>query len=148
MEASVEKESAKVADAIVNGNSKEAAEALSRALLPMDHDSYYDFLQSVQNKTAGSGRNKLDIDRENNIVHLWSMSDLQHDHVIVTPGQNLSKICKYDIENLKVDLDIFEKDDKSKKPIDRCIDDYVRVNKIADPDFIMAGSTLKFPFNS
>lgn len=140
LEHNFEKESTNVADKIMNGSSTEAAESLSQALLPMDHDSYNDFLQTVKDKTVPGKGNILDLDLENNLARLWSTKEFQPDYVIVTPGQNLTKICKSDLGQTVPAEKI------TQKAINSCIDAYVKTNELADPNVIMAGKTLEIPF--
>ena len=129
----------KVADKIMNGTSAEAAESLSQALLPMNHDGYNEFLQSVKGMTVpGHGKNILELDQKNNLARIWSRSDLQSDYLIVTPGQNLTKICKFDLS---------QQDEKvTQKAVNSCIDTYAKVNKLEDPNLIIAGKTLVIPY--
>jgi hypothetical protein len=133
IDAGFEKQCEKVADVIEHGSSAEAAGALSQALLPMNHADYKKFLESVANKTAVHGsRNSLDLSR--NTVYLWSGSENQHNYVVVTPGKNLTAICKTD----------FAPNPKNSE-INTCIREYARLNHLKDRHELMAGSTLVLP---
>lgn len=132
-----ENESKKVADAFTHGTSEEAAEAISRALLPMNHKDYDKFLLSVAGMTGQTeSRNQLALsinDKGHVEARIWASSDLQSDYVVVTPGLTLTGICKEDLGN------------PNQKQINKCIDQYAKLNKLEDPDFIMAGKTLIQP---
>jgi hypothetical protein len=132
-EAAFEKESTKVADVVKNGTSPEAAEALSQALLPMNHKDYRSFLEAVVDKTGNSEvGNKLDITRT--VAHLWSRSDLQPDYVVVTPGVTLTAVCKNEMGAAA-----------KQSELNACIKSFSKLNELEDPNKIEAGKTLKIP---
>jgi hypothetical protein len=132
-----EAESTKVADAVNNKNSNEAAEALSRELLSMSPADQMKFLKMVASKNdVEVHMNKLDLSGP--VAHLWTMSDFQRDYVVVTPGQNIAAICKSDFKD-------YGYGKPSSKELNHCIEHYAKANKLENPDNIRAGQTLVIP---
>jgi hypothetical protein len=132
MDQRFESEAKLLGKVLENGSSTEAAEALSAALLPKNHADYRSFLDAVQKSSSSQGNNDLDLSR--NTVHLWAQKPGDQSYVILTPGQNLTSICKFEMGHAA-----------SQHEIKSCISIYSDVNSLKDPNYLQAGKVLKVP---
>jgi hypothetical protein len=137
----LEAESRKAADAVNNKPIDEAAATLSKELQSMSFSDQLMFLKLVQEKNNIHGpRNMLDLYGVNpdHNAHLWGLGQ-GTDYVITKPDQNLSKICMNDFEN-------YQSGEKpTRKQLNKCVEDYARINKLENPDEIRAGQALIMP---
>ena len=136
MDPRLESEVNKVAEVFQTDESRDAAAALSQALMPMNTEDYKDFLSAVAAKAPGESNLWSVLDLSGKDVHIWSKKDLSPDYVLVMPGQTLSQIARNE-----------DYQPQSPERTKEAVQKWAEWNDIEDPNKLRAGQVLGIPQN-